>query len=164
MVRGSVAAIAGLAISVVGVTALGVNPAAAAKTGITCSKLSGKANLTTNTSSTKLSKCTGNTGTKGSSKGTAAPPTTVTFTWANAKKTTIGNINLGTGTACPATNAKGESLFADETESGTVTADNTKSTAIGAATSAEVCVYAVDSTDMSFVLSLPPGGKLVIAP
>jgi hypothetical protein len=162
LVRGSVAAIAGLAIPVVGVTALGVSPAFAAKTGITCSKLSGKANVGANTSSTKFTKCTGNTGTKGSSKGTATPPTSETLTWANGKATTIGNINLGTGTLCPATNAKGLPLVADETESGTVTKDNTKSTTVGAGSSAEVCVYGSDVNALT--LSLAPGTKFVILP
>jgi hypothetical protein len=163
MVRGSVAAVSALAIPVLGVAALGASPASAAgKTGITCSKLSGKADVTANTSSVKLSKCTGNTGTKGSSKGTAAPPTSETITWGNAKKTTIGNIQLGTGTLCAATNSKGVPLVADETESGAVSADNTKSTVVGASTSAEVCVYGT-STD-ALTLQLAPGTKFVIAP
>jgi hypothetical protein len=154
LVRGSVAAVAGLAIPVAGVVALGVNPAAAKPTGIVCSKLSGKADVTANTSSTKVTKCTGNTGTKGSTKGTAAPPTTVTIKWANGKSTTTGNVNLSGGSLCPATSTNGP-LVADEVESGTVSADNTKSTVIGAATAAEVCVYG-SSTD-ALTLSLAPG-------
>jgi hypothetical protein len=166
MVRGSVAAVAGLAIPLVGLTAVAVSPASAAPSGITCSKLKGTANLTANTSSIKLSKCTGNTGTKGSSKGTAAPPTSQTIKWANLKSTTIGNITLGTGSLCPATKVFGTatlSLVADETESGTISADNTKSTAVGAAANSEVCVYGPDANG-NLQIVLAPGTKFVIAP
>jgi hypothetical protein len=165
IIRGSIAATAVLA-PVAGFTALAAGPAAAAPSGITCTKLSGTANLTANTSSTKLSKCTGNTGTKGSSKGTAAPPTSVTFKWANAKTTTIGNIQLATGTLCPATKVFGTQtlpLAADETESGTVSADTTGSTTVGAASDAEVCVYGPDSSG-NLHLVLAPKTKFVIAP
>lgn len=163
IVRGSIAGTAVL-IPLAGVTAVAVNPAAAAKTGITCSKLSGTVNTTANTSVFKLKTCTGNTGTSGKAKGTASSSiTTATIKWKNGKSTTTGNIQLGTGTLCPATNSGGFSLVADETESGTVTADTTGSTAIGAASSAEVCVYDTATTGV-YSLNNAPGTKFVIAP
>jgi hypothetical protein len=138
------------------------------KTGITCSKLKGTANTTTNISKIKLSKCTGNTLTKGSSTGTAAPPTSELLKWANGKTTTIGSatnpIVLGGGTLCPGTNpTTGLSLVADETESGNVSQDNTKSTTLNAASSAEVCVYGPDASG-NLELNLAPGTKFVINP
>ena len=107
-------------------------------------------NLSANTSKITLTKCTGNTGKSGTSTGTAAPPTTEVLKWKNAKSTTIGSaatpITLGTGTLCPATSSSGLSLVADETETGPVTKANTKSTAKGAGSAAEVCVYGPDSS------------------
>ena len=161
MVRGSIAVAAAL-VPLGGASVLVAGPASAVPHGITCSKLSGKVDINANTSVTKLKTCTGNTGTKGKSKGTATPPTSITIKWANAKSTSI-NVSLATGSLCPATNSGGFALVADETESGTVATDNTGSTAPGAATSAEVCVYMTATTGV-YSLNNAPGTKFVIAP
>ncbi len=93
--------------------------------------------------------------------------TSVLIKWQNLKATTVGNIQLGTGTLCPATNSGGFALVADETENGTVTADTTGSTGVGAASSAEICVYNAppgSNGDTMYTLSNAPGTKFVIAP
>ena len=110
IIRGSIAAAVAM-IPAAGVIALTAGTAGAAhpdKTGITCSKVSGTANINTNMSTLKLKTCTGNTGTSGKSKGTASSSTTTSvIKWKNVKGTTVGNIQLTTGTLCPATNSAG---------------------------------------------------------
>jgi hypothetical protein len=130
---------------------MAANPAAAAPKGIKCTKISGSANVNTNTSKIKLSACNGNTGTKGSSKGAAAVGTSGTVKWANGKSTTFSE-GVATGTACPVT----ATLIADEVLSGAVTADTTGSTGIGAAVSGEVCVNST-ATSGVFKITGAPG-------
>jgi hypothetical protein len=148
------AAAAAAIVPVAGVSALAATPAGAATPkGITCSKISGTAQ-TTGTAKLKFTTCTGNTGASGKSKG-AEGDTSAKITWANAKSTSFTE-NLGTGTNCPST------AVADELLTGTVTADTTKSTAIGAAVSGEICAT-VTSTG-AIKLSNAPGTKFIIAP
>jgi hypothetical protein len=162
--RRTVAGVAALVFSVIGVTAL-AGPAAAAHTGITCSGMSGKLNENANTSIIKLRKCsaTGQTAGRGSITGAAAPSPSELIRWATGKTTTIGNINLGTGRLCAGTNSQGFALAVDWTEAGTVTQDNTKSTSIGAAMTVEICYY---DTLTPGVLSvkLAPAVKEVVGP
>jgi hypothetical protein len=172
IVRGAVAMSAVL-IPLAGMTAVAVNPAAAAASGIHCTKLSGTANTSSGVTNTKLSSCNGKTGGSGTSKtklstSRMAPfhsdqPTSATFKWKNGKSTTIGSIVTAPGTDCAATDSAGFALVADESESGSVTADNTGSTGVGAATSAEVCAYGTANPDV-LKLSNPPAVPFVIAP
>jgi len=146
------AAVAGSAslVPVAGLVALTSGPAAAAKApkGIKCSTLSGKVN-SAGTAKINLSSCTGNTGGSGKSKGSATS-SSGTVKWANGKSTTSTE-NYTAGTGCPSSDIA-------EQISGNVTADTTKSTAVGAALSATVCYNS--STGK---LSLAPGTKFVIA-
>ena len=138
--------------------ALTAGPAGAAKApkGITCSggtgsgkvaKLSATINFTGCTPSTK----TGGTGTTKGAEGASS----ATVTWKNGKTTTFTE-TMGSGTACPTTDA------ADELITGNVTADTTKSTTVGAAVSAEFCVT-LNSAGTNFKLAMAPGTKFKIA-
>ena len=148
IVRGTIAAVAVL-VPVAGLTALATGPAGAAKPkGITCSKLTGKVN-SAGTAKINLSTCTGNTGGKGKSSGSASS-SSGTIKWANGKSTTSTE-SYSAGTGCPAGDVA-------EQISGNVTADNTGSTTVGAPVSATVCYNS--STGK---LSLAPGTKFVIA-
>jgi hypothetical protein len=142
-------------VPVVGVSALTASPAGAVKTGITCSKATGSVNAS-GTAKINLKTCTGNTGGSGKTSGTATS-TSGTITWANAKKTTLSETTTA-GTKC----TPGATLVADEVISGNVTADNTKSTTVGAAASGEFCANSTATGKIK--LSLAPGTKLVINP
>jgi hypothetical protein len=165
IMRGAFAGSAAL-IPLAGVTAVAVNPAAATPTGIKCSKVSGTVNATANTSVTNLTSCTGHTG--GSGKiNAAASPTSAKITWkaAGHESITIGGITINYvvgGPGCPVVGPHGP-LVTDESESGTVTADNTGSTSVGAAMSADLCVYATP-TSGEYTVSNAPGTDFVIAP
>jgi hypothetical protein len=150
---GSVAVVPLAGVSVL----LGANPAGAVAKGITCSKVSGKADVNNNTSKISLSGCNGNTGTKGTSKGQAAVGTTGTVKWANAKSTSFTE-TVATGTTCPVTST----LIADEVLSGSVTADTTKSTTVGAAVTAEVCVNSTATAGV-YKITGAPGVKWIFA-
>ncbi len=151
--RIALVAVAGSAalVPVAGIAALTAAPAGAAKapTGITCTKLAGKVNTTTDVAKITLSGCNGKTGGTGKSTSSASA-TSNTTTWANGKKTTVTE-SYASGSGCAA---------GDVTEdiTGSVTADNTKSTTVGAAITATVCFNG--TTDK---LSLLPGTKYVIA-
>jgi hypothetical protein len=139
-----------------GMTALATGPAGAATPkGITCSAASGKVNTTTGVAKINLKTCTGNTGGSGKTTGSATS-TSGTITWANAKKTTASETTT-TGTACKAS----ATLVADEVISGAVTADNTKSTAVGAPVSGEFC--ANSTATGAIKITLAPGTKFTIA-
>jgi hypothetical protein len=154
MVRGSVAAVAALAIPVLGVSALGVNPAAAAKPhGIQCSVLKGSANTSTGATKITLSTCTGNTGTKGTAKGQITD-TSSTIKWANGKSTNDSE-SLAAGTGCPGSDTT-------EVESGVVNTDTTGSTTVGAAVTATVCIATTSNPDV-VKISLLKGTKFIIA-
>jgi hypothetical protein len=135
--------------------ALSAGPAGA-KTpkGITCSTGTGSGKVSTLSAKISLSGCTGNTGTKGTTSGSEGA-TSGTIKWANGKSTSLTETQ-GTGTNCPSTDAD------DELITGTVTADNTKSTAVGAAVSGEFCVT-LNSAGTKFKLKLAPGTKFTIA-
>jgi hypothetical protein len=136
---------------------MAANPASAAPKGIKCTKISGSANVNTNTSKIKLATCTGNTGTKGTSKGAAAVGTSGTVKWANHKATSFSEA-VATGTACPVTST----LIADEVLSGAVTTDNTGSTTVGAAVAGEVCVNST-ATSGVFTITGAPGVPFTFA-
>src|SRR5580698_6064897 len=132
-----------------GVTALASGPAGAAKPkGITCSTLSGKVSGS-GVAKINLSGCTGKTGGKGSSKGSATA-SSGTIKWANGKSTTSSESYTG-GSGCPGSDIT-------EVVSGNVTADNTGSTSVGAALSATICYNASTSK-----LSLLAGTKFKFA-
>ena len=154
MVRGSIAVAAAL-VPLAGVSALAASPAGAVPKGITCTKLSGSANTSTGVDKTKVTGCNGNTGASGKSKGMITD-TTITDKWANGKATTY-TMSATAGSGCTQPNAL------TEVESGTVTADNTKSTTIGAAVSATVCVVPSATNPAVFKISLLPGTKFIIA-
>jgi hypothetical protein len=151
------AAVAGSAalIPLAGVAVLGVGPAGAAATGISCAKVGGNANVPANSSKITLKTCNGNTGTKGTIKGTAAVGSTGTVKWANGKSTSFTE-STATGTKCAATGGPiGGALVADEVLSGSVTADTTGSTTVGAAVTAEVCVYPTATTGVYAIKGAP---------
>jgi hypothetical protein len=125
---------------------------AAAKTGITCTKVTGTVISGTTTAKLKLTGCNGNTGGKGKTKGSQGA-TSGKITWGNAKTTSFSEAT-STGTNCAAGN------LADELITGNVTADTTGSTATGAAVTAEICAFASGS---SIVLSNAPGVPFKIA-
>ncbi len=152
IVHGSIAVAAVLA-PVAGFTAIAAGPASAAAKGITCSKLSGKANTSTGAVTTKLSGCTGNTGGSGTSKGTITE-TSGTVKWANGKATTATQ-SAASGSGCPAGQVT-------EVLSGNVTKDSTKSTTVGAAVSATVCAKSTSNPDV-VKLSLLSGTKFIFA-
>ena len=134
--------------------ALNATPAGAkAPKGITCSKGTGSGKVAKLSATIDLSSCTGTTGGKGTTTGKEGA-TTGTIKWGNGKSTSLTETQ-GTGTNCPSTAAD------DELITGTVTADTTKSTTVGAAVSAEFCVNVKGS---KFTLALAPGTKFVIAP
>ena len=147
-------AIAGSAavVPVAGIVAVGSGPAGAAPSGITCTKLSGTANLTTNSYAAKLSGCSGHTGGSGKIKGMPSPlPTSVKAKWLNHTSTTF-TTTFGTTSSCAANDL---TVNLDD-----VVTDNTNSsTTIGAAVSATVC-YNLNSG----ALSLLPGTNFVFAP
>ncbi len=117
-------------------------------TGITCSKLSGSENSSTGVATIKLKTCTGNTGASGKSTGPASSSSS-TVKWQNGKTTSFTE-SYATGSGCPSGDT------ADEVVSGSVTADTTGSTAVGAAVSAEIC----ESPALTF--SLAPGTQFVM--
>ncbi len=146
-----IGAIAGSAalVPLAGMTALASSPAGAAKPkGITCTALSGKVS-STGTAKIKVTGCNGNTGGSGKSKGSATA-SSGTITWANGKSTTSTE-SYASGSGCPGSDVT-------EVISGNVTADNTKSTSVGAALSATVCYNSSTSK-----LSLLPGTKFTFA-
>jgi hypothetical protein len=153
IVGGLIAASAVL-VPVAGFTALAAAPAGAAPKGISCSKLSGKANTTTGSENIKLSTCTGNTGGSGTEKGTITE-TSGTVKWVNGKSTT-GTVATASGSGC----ASGDIT---ETISGNVTADSTGSTTVGAAVSATVCAKPSATNPAVYKLSLLSGTKFVYA-
>ena len=87
------------------------------------------------------------TGTEGDTSGT--------IKWANGKSTTFSESTTA-GTKCPTTDAF------DELITGAVTADTTKSTAIGAAVSGEFCVTE-NMTTGKIKLALQKGTSFTIA-
>ena len=154
MVRGSIAVAAAL-VPLGGVTALAASPAGAVPHGITCSVLKGSYNTSTGAIKTKVSTCTGNTGGSGKSSGNASD-TTITEKWTNGKATT-STVSATAGSGCTQAGA------ITEVESGTVTADNTGSTTIGAAVSATVCVYPNPNKPGFDKITLLKGTQLKIA-
>jgi hypothetical protein len=133
-----------------GITAL-TTGVAGAKTpkGITCTTLSGKVNLTKGTTKETASGCTGKTGGSGTAKGSNTA-TSVTTKWANGKSTTFtGSSTAGTG--CPSGDYA-------EALNGTVSADTTGSTSVGAAVTGTLCYNPSTSK-----VSLAPGTKFIIA-
>ncbi len=146
-----IGAIAGSAalVPLAGMTALTAGPAGAAKPkGISCSALTGKVN-SAGTAKLNLKTCTGNTGGSGKSSGSAIS-TSGTVKWANGKSTSLTE-SYSAGTGCPSGDLA-------EQITGAVTADTTKSTAVGAAVSGTVCYNS--STGK---LSLAPGTKFTFA-
>jgi hypothetical protein len=125
---------------------------AAAKTGITCTKVTGTVITGTTTAKLKLTGCNGNTGTKGKTKGSEGA-TSGKITWANAKTTSFSEAT-SSGSLCPTT------AIADELITGNVTADSTGSTAVGAAVTAEICAF---SNGTTITLSNAPGVPFKIA-
>ncbi len=155
MVRGAVV-LAAAVVPLAGVTALAASPAGAKPPkGITCSKLSGSANTSTGADKTKDTVCTGTTGASGKSKGMVTD-TTVTVKWANGKSTTFTQTATASS-GCTQPNSL------TEVESGSVTADTTGSTTIGAAVSGTVCVVPSATNPDVFKISLLPGTKFIIA-
>ena len=142
-----------------GATALAAGPATASNgaTGITCSKVVGTINLTANTEVIKFKNCTGNTGTlhKGKSTGPVTPiPTSGTIKWSNGLHTTFSQSTTA-GSGCPSPDLT-------EVLSGTVTADQTGSTAVGAAVSATLCYNPTAGVTPN--LTNESGTSFVIAP
>jgi hypothetical protein len=129
---GAVAVSAAL-VPIAGVSALSAGPASAAKTKtITCTKGSGNINT-----KIQLTGCNGNTGTKTMKLSALLLASGGTVTWANGKTTSFGQPTLGTGTHCTAKS----STAGDETATGPVTADTTKSAKpIPGVFSGEVCL------------------------
>ncbi len=133
--------------------AVTAGPAGAAKPkGITCTAASGKVN-SMGTAKINLSDCSGNTGTKGTTSGSATS-TSATVKWANGKSTSFSE-SATAGTKCtnPAT-------VDDELITGSVTADTTGSTKNGAAVSGEVCVISKGS---KLKIVNAPGVDFIIA-
>jgi hypothetical protein len=139
-----------------GMTALATGPAGAATPkGITCTSASGNASATTGTAKITFKGCSGNTGGSGKTVG-AQGDTSGTVNWVNGKATTFSE-TMTAGTKCTASS----SLVADEVVNGTVTKDNTKSTAVGAAVSGEICVNSTSTGKLK--ITLAPGTKFKIA-
>jgi hypothetical protein len=135
--------------------ALSATPAGAkAPKGITCTAGTGSGKVAKLSATIKLTGCSGTTGKSGTTTGKEGAATG-TIKWANGKATTFTE-NQGTGTACPTTAAD------DELITGNVTADNTKSTAVGAAVSGEFCVT-INKAGTKFTLKMAPGTKFTIA-
>jgi hypothetical protein len=130
-----------------GMAALTNGPAGAQPPGIKCSAASGT--VIGSTLHIHLTVCTGNTGASGHTKLTP-PSGSWRIKWANLDRTHF-TYSLGAGTRCPV------SSVADVLVTGTVTADNTADTAVGAALAGEFCV----STGLT--IALAPGTKFVIA-
>ncbi len=108
-----------------------------------------KINLTGCTPTTK-------TGGSGTTSGSATS-TSGTIAWHNGKATSFSE-STSAGTNCTVSS----SLVADEVISGTVTADNTKATSVGAAASGEFCANSTATGKIK--ITMAPGTKLVIAP
>jgi hypothetical protein len=169
IVRGAIALTAVL-VPVAGFTAVIAGPVAAVtpkgivytKLSITCTKLSGSSNTSNGVTNTKLSGCTGNTGGSGKSKSNGtrmAPfrsdqPTSVTYKWSNGKTTSF-TVSYSAGSGCTQPGAM------TVVESGSVTADTTKSTSVGAAVTATVCAYPSPTNPDVIKLSLLTGTKFV---
>jgi hypothetical protein len=135
--------------------AMTAGPAGAAKAkGITCTGGTGSGKVAKLSATINFTGCTGNTGGKGTTTGSEGA-TSGTIKWGNAKTTSLSE-TTGTGTNCPSTDAD------DELITGNVTADNTKSTTVGAAVSGEFCVT-LNSAGTKFKLKLAPGTKFTIA-
>ena len=151
MMLGAAVAATAVVVPLAGMTALAASPAgaAAAPKGIKCSAASGSVNTTTFSAKIKLTKCTGNTGASGKTKGVQGA-TSGTVKWANAKKTVFSEV-VNPGTLCPAGG------LADEVITGNVTSDTTGSTSVTAAVSGEICV------SNSLTISLAPGTKFTFA-
>jgi hypothetical protein len=145
-------------VPVAGMSALTASPAGAAKPkGITCTKITGKVDGTTFSAKINFKTCTGTTGASGKSTAAQTDPTT-TINWANGKSTTFTNVENADGTKCKAS----ATLLADETLSGAVTADTTKSTTVGAAVTGEFCVTE-NATTGKIKLTGAPGVPFKIA-
>lgn len=156
--RIALVAVAGSAalVPLAGISAL-TTGVAAAKTpkGISCSTLKGKVVIgATITEKVTLSNCTGTTGGSGKSKATVSStgPNTTEVKWTNGKTTTASESAASGSFACPS----GDDA---EAVTGSVTQDNTKSTAVGAAVAGDVCYNPNTSK-----LSLSPGTKFTYAP
>jgi hypothetical protein len=154
IIGGFIAASAVL-VPVAGLTALAAAPAGAVPHGISCSKLSGTANTTTGAEKIKLSTCTGNTGGSGKQKGTITATSGV-VKWVNGKSTT-GTESATSGSGCTGTGTITEVI------SGSVTADTTGSTSVGATLSATVCAVPETTNPAVYKLSLLPGTKFKYA-
>lgn len=150
-------ALAGAAaiIPLAGMTAFTVataTSAGATPPGITCKKLAGTVNLSNDSATITLSKCSGNTGGKGTTSGSEMS-TKGTDKWANGKVTKFKDVtNAGSSVVCPLT------TDISELSTSTVKSDTTGDTAKGAAESAQVCFNSTNDT-----LSLAPGYKYTIA-
>jgi hypothetical protein len=134
------AAAAAAIVPIAGVSALAASPAGATTKTISCTAMSGNVGT-----KIQLKGCNGNTGGKSKKTAVGTLATGGTIKWANGKTTTFGPSTLGAGTNCPAGDT-------DETATGAVTADTTKSAKpIPGVFSGEVCI------DGSGNLSLPAG-------
>jgi hypothetical protein len=151
---GALAASAAL-VPIAGVSALsGVEAGATTPTGITCTSGSGPVDASTFTATINFSGCTGKTGGSGTTTDSQGQ-TSGTVTWAKTPKTTTFTLKSTTGTKCDS------SALADEVLKGKVTADKTKSTAVGAKVKGEFCVDSDSSGNIT--ISLAPGTKFTIA-
>lgn len=136
----------GVALPVGAAVTAGPAGAAKAKT-ITCTKMTGSINLSTDAGKFQFKGCNGNTGTKSKKISTATITSGGVLKWTNGKTTSISAPTLGSGALCPAGTVE------DVTASGTVTADTTHSATVGGPYTSEVCIAA------SGALSLAPGTK-----
>ena len=157
LMMGALAASAAL-VPIAGVSALTATAAGAAPTGIKCSGGSGPVNASTFTATINFTGCSGNTGTTGTTTDSQGQ-TTMKITWGNTKTTTLKLKSPTTGTLCTA--PAGSTLLADEILKGTVTADKTKSTAVGAKAKGEFCVDSDSSSNIT--INLLPGSDFKIA-
>ncbi len=146
---------AAVIVPIAGVSTLAASPAGAAKPhGIICTAGTGKVNASTFSAKITLSACSGTTGGKGTTTGTEGD-TSGTINWTNGKSTTFSEAQSA-GTKCPTTD------LADELITGNVTADTTKSTAVGAAVNGEFCVTE-NMTTGKIKLTLAKGTSFTIA-
>ncbi len=157
IVMGALAGAAAI-IPLAGMTAFTVataTSAGASPPGITCKKLSGTVNMSDSATVT-LSKCTGNTGTKGTTTDSESS-TKGTITWANGKVTKLKDLaNTGGSAVCPSGDIS-------ELSTGKVKSDTTGDTAKKAADTANVCFAPASSGPNLGTLSLAPGTKYTIA-
>ncbi len=139
-----------LALPIGGAIVFSASPASAAVKTITCTKAKGNADTTMKI---QLKGCNGNTGGKSKKLSITLLASGGTVPWTNGKTTTFGSPTLGSGTDCSPTAGAG----GDETFTGQVTADTTKSAKpIPGNYSGEVCI------DANGNFSFPPGSPLTI--